>query len=65
MKPIAKISFNANGIFYEAGDEVIVKNKEQLAKLNEKGFIRPLTQKEIQHFGKIPETRKLFEKGVE
>lgn len=52
MKAIAKTNFNLNGVFYDKGDEVEVKNKEQLIKLNEKGFIEPLTAKEIQNWGK-------------
>lgn len=53
MKLIAKQDFNINGrIFYAKGDEVKVKNKEDLIKLNERGFIEPLTQKQIDNFGK-------------
>jgi len=52
MKPIAKISCQVNGVFYEKGDEIQVETREQLAKLNEKGFIEPLTPKEIQNFNK-------------
>ena len=59
MKPIAKIDVNINGIFYEKGDEVEVKNKEQLIKLNEKGYIEPLSPKEIQNWGKEPVYKKL------
>ena len=65
MKPIAKSNFSLNGIFYEAGDEVKVNNKEELIRLNEKGFINPLTSKEIQNFGKVPETKKIIKKGDE
>lgn len=52
MKPRARMSFELNGVFYDKGDEVEVENKEQLVKLNEKGFIDPLTPKQIQNFGK-------------
>lgn len=52
MKPIAKIDFNLNGVFYEKGDEVKVQDKSELVRLNEKGFINPLSPKEIQNFGK-------------
>lgn len=48
----AKTNFNLNGIFYEKGDDVQVESKEQLVKLNELGFINPLSAKEIQNFGK-------------
>lgn len=52
MRIIAKQNININGTFYNKGDEVKVNNKEQLVKLNEIGFIEPLTMKEIQNFGK-------------
>ena len=52
MKPIAKIDCQINGIFYSKGDEIKVENKEQLIKLNEKGFIEPLTPKQIQDYFK-------------
>ena len=54
------MNFELNGVFYEAGDEVEVENKDQLIKLNEKGFIEPLTPKQIQNFGK----EKLSEGGM-
>lgn len=58
MKLIASKSFNLNGVFYEAGNEVTVASKEELIRLNEKGFVEPLTPKQIQDFGKEPkETR--------
>lgn len=41
-----------NGTFYEKGDEIKINTKEELVKLSEKGFIRPLSLKEIQDFGK-------------
>ena len=53
MKPIkARILFSHKGTWYEKGDEVKVETKEELVKLNEKGFIEPLTFKEIENFGK-------------
>ena len=52
MKPIAKINCQLNGIFYDKGDEIEVHNIEQLRKLNERGFIEPLTQKQIQDYFK-------------
>lgn len=60
MKPKARIDFEMGGIFYEKGDEVEVNNKDQLIRLNEKGFIEPLTPKQIQNFGK----EKLSEGGI-
>lgn len=60
MKPIAKIDCQINGIFYSKGDEIKVENKEQLVKLNEKGFIEPLTPKQIQDFFKKDENKKMI-----
>lgn len=57
MKPIAKKNCQINGTYYNAGDEVIVKTKEQLLKLNERGFIQPLTPKEIQDYFKKEEKK--------
>lgn len=66
MKPIkAKILFSYKGIWYETGDEVKVETKNDLIKLNEKGFIEPLTFKEIQNFGKKEESKKIFRKEEE
>lgn len=65
MKPIkARILFSHKGTWYEKGDEVKVETKEELAKLNEKGFIEPLTFKEIENFGK-EEPKKIFRKEEE
>ena len=50
---IAKKNFALNGVAYEKGDEVRVKDKSELVSLNEKGFIEPLTLKQIQNFGKV------------
>lgn len=55
MKPIAKIDCQINGIYYSKGEEIKVDNKEQLNKLNERGFIEPLTPKEIQDYFKKEE----------
>lgn len=52
MKIIAKKNFNLNGTFYDKGDEVKVDTKSQLIKLNELGFIEPLSAKDIQDFDK-------------
>ena len=65
MKPIkAKVLFSHKGIWYDAGDEVKVETKEDLVNLNEKGFIEPLTFKDIQNFGK-EEPKKIFRKEEE
>lgn len=55
MKPIARKDCSINGKFYDKGDEIEgLTNVEQLQKLVEKGFIEPLTQKEIQNYFKKP-----------
>ena len=65
MKPIkAKILCSYKGTWYEAGDEIKVETKEDLVRLNEKGFIEPLTFKDIQNFGK-EEPKKIFRKEEE
>ena len=65
MKPIkAKVLCSYKGTWYEAGDEIKVETKEDLVKLNENGFIEPLTFKDIQNFGK-EEPKKIFRKEEE
>ena len=66
MKPIkARILFSHKGTWYEKGDEIKVETKEELVKLNEKGFIEPLTFKEIENFGKEEISKKIFRKEEE
>ena len=66
MKPIkAKVLCSYKGTWYEAGDEIKVETKEDLVKLNEKGFIEPLTFKDIQNFGKEGIPKKIFRKEEE
>lgn len=43
-------NFELNGIFYKKDDIVKVENIKELVKLNEGGYIEPLTLKEIQKF---------------
>lgn len=65
MKSIkAKKDFFYKEVFYATGDEVEVKSKEDLIRLNEKGFIEPLKFKDIQNFGK-EEPKKNFKKEEE
>ena len=59
MKPIAKINCKINNTYYNKGDEIKVSNKKQLIKLNELGFIEPLTQKEIQNYVDKTELKKI------
>ena len=66
MKPIkAKVLCSYKGTWYEAGDKIKVETKEDLVNLNEKGFIEPLTIKDIQNFGKKEEPKKIFRKEEE
>lgn len=58
IKIIAKKDFTRNGEYVFAGDEVKVNTVEELVKLNEKGFIEPLTLKEIVQFKKELENPK-------
>lgn len=46
-KIIAKIDFSLNGEDYLANDEITGLRYEQIAKLNEKGFIEPLNYKDL------------------
>lgn len=48
MKPIkAKKDFTLNGVDYFVGDEVETDNISDIIRLNEKGFIIPLSRKDI------------------
>lgn len=47
MKIIAKIDFKANGKEFIAGDEVKDFDYKQIVKLNELGFIEPLSYKDL------------------
>lgn len=46
-KIIAKVDFTANGVGYIAGDELNNLTYNQIAKLNEQGFIEPLDYKDL------------------
>ena len=58
IKIIAKKDFTRNGEPIFVGDDVKVNSVEELVKLNEKGFIEPLTLKEIVQFKKELENPK-------
>lgn len=48
MKKIIVVKeFTASGKDYIVGDEILTKNYEAIVKLNEKGFIEPLTHKDL------------------
>lgn len=58
MKPIkAKIDFKYKNKFYEKGDIVEVKDYKDAIMLNEKGFIEPLTIKEISDMRNKPKKK--------
>ena len=66
MKPIkAKVLCSYKGTWYEAGDEIKVETKEDLVNLNEKGFIEPLTLKDIVQFKKELENPEKIKKEEE
>ena len=46
-KVIAKIDFTANNEDYIVGDEINNLSYNQIVKLNEKGFIEPLSYKDL------------------
>ena len=48
MKSIkAKKDFTLNNVDYFEGEEIEINNISDIIKLNEKGFIEPLTRKDI------------------
>lgn len=64
MKSIKAIkNFSLKGVFYEKGNEVKVENIKDLVILNEKGFINPLTAKDLQDYKKELEKIKKDDKG--
>ena len=54
MKPITKIDCKIDDVYYNKGDEIEVKDKDKLIYLNERGFIEPMTMKQIQEYFKKP-----------
>ena len=65
IKIIAKKDFTRKGEPIFAGDDVKVNSVEELVKLNEKGFIEPLTLKDIVQFKKKLENPKKIKKEEE
>ena len=47
MRIIAKVDFMANDKFYIKGDEITELDYNQIVKLNEKGFIEPLSYRDL------------------
>ena len=60
MKIIAAKDFTLKGILYKKGNEVKITSKEEIIKLNERGFIEPLFFNDIQNYKK--ENKKVSEK---
>ena len=52
MKPIIKQACKINDTYYDVGEEIEVDTIQQLQKLNEIGFIEPLTPKQMQDYFK-------------
>ena len=65
IKIIAKKDFTRKGEPIFAGDDVKVNSVEELVKLNEKGFIEPLTLKDIVQFKKELENPEKIKKEEE
>ena len=65
IKIIAKKDFTRNGEPIFTGEEVKVNSVEELVKLNEKGFIEPLSFKEIVQFKKELENPKKIKEEEE
>lgn len=56
MKPIkARIDFTLRGKKYLKGEEVKINSKEELIRLNERGFIEPFSYAEIQEYEEAKE----------
>lgn len=65
MKLIAQKDFTIDNKFYFANDEVKIKDYKTIVRLNEKGFIKPLTLKELVQIKKELETPKIINKEEE
>ena len=65
MKIIASKDFTLDREFYFAGDEVKIKDFDKIVKLNEKGFINPLTLKELVQIKKELNAPKKYNKEEE
>lgn len=65
MKIIASKDFTLDREFYFVGDEVKIKDFDKIVKLNEKGFINPLTLKELVQIKKELNAPKKYNKEEE
>lgn len=61
-KLIAKRDFTANGVNFIEGDEIKTSNYEAIVKLNEQGFIDPLSYKDLVLIKRELDKQKVFEK---
>lgn len=61
-KLIAIKDFTANGVNYIEGDEIKTSNYEAIVKLNEKGFIDPLSYKDLVLIKRELDNPKTFKK---
>ena len=61
-KLIARKDFTLNGTPYIIGDEIKTSNYETIVKLNEKGFIDPLSYKDLVLIKRELDNPKTFEK---
>lgn len=59
IKIIAKKDFTRNGEYVFVGDEVKTNDINEIVRLNEKGFIEPLTLKDIVQLKKELENPKI------
>ena len=63
-KVIAKIDFTTNIGEYIAGDEITGLTYEQIVKLNEQGFIEPLSYKDLILIKRELENKKIEEERL-
>ncbi len=61
-KIIARKDFTANGVNYIEGDEIKTSNYEAIVRLNEKGFIDPLSYKDLVLIKRELDNPKTFKK---
>ena len=63
MKQIkASMNFTLRGKLYFKGEEIKINSKEELIKLNEGGFIEPLTHDEILSYFAVENKEEIKEK---
>lgn len=55
----AKLTFTLNGILYEKGDVINTSNINDIIRLNENGFIEPLSAKDLQNIANNLNSKKV------